>query len=227
MSQGGLILIPTPIGNLQDLTPRALETLRSLDVLACEDTRHTQRLLAAFNLKVKLISFHAGSNPEKILHLLVQGSRVGLVSDAGMPCISDPGSILVDRVHHEGFLVQALPGPSALITALAASGFPANHFEFLGFMPNKKGREKLLKAIISNEHTVVLYESTHRIVKFLNQAAAILPKRTMVLAREISKIHEEYLRGEADELLELLLSNPQKQKGEFVVIISSTKFAHK
>jgi len=216
-----LYIVPTPIGNLEDITLRALETLKNVDIIASEDTRHSKILLKKYGIQTPLISFHQGTNPEKIISLLENGKNVALVSDAGTPCISDPGLRLVSAVRKKDLEVSALPGASAFLTALSASGMDTAHFEFFGFMPHKKGRQTLLKKIAKLSHTAIFYESTHRIMKFLKEAQEFLPKKKICLARELTKIHEEYLYGTAKELFELLSLQKEKQKGEFVVLIEN------
>lgn len=219
-----LYIVATPIGNLGDLSPRAINTLKEVDIIASEDTRHTKKLLMHFEIKTPSISFHAGSNPEKIINLLKEGKSIALVSDAGTPAISDPGVKLVSEAVKNGFLVSPIPGPSAFVSALSASGFPTNHFEFLGYFPHKKGREKILKGVSEKDHTIVFYESTHRILKFLKQASEIIPDRRIMLARELTKIYEEFLHGTPSEILEILEETPEKQKGEFTVVIGPKSF---
>ncbi len=220
-----LYIVPTPIGNLEDLTSRAIKVFQEVDFIASEDTRHTKKLLSHFNIKTPTISFHAGSDPEKIIKLLKEGKKIALSSDAGTPCVSDPGSRLVSATYENNISVSALPGASAVITALSASGFPASHFEFFGFLPHKKGRKKILEKINNLSHTAVLYESTHRIMKFLEQAEEIFtPDRKICIARELTKIYEEYLRGTVGELKKALKQDKQRQKGEFTIIISPENF---
>ncbi|MCT4592416.1 MAG: 16S rRNA (cytidine(1402)-2'-O)-methyltransferase [Candidatus Gracilibacteria bacterium] len=223
--QSQLYVVPTPIGNLSDMSMRALEILKNVDIIASEDTRHIRKLLSHFKISTPCVSFHAGSDPEKIIRLLEEGKRVALCSDAGTPCISDPGHKLVYDACQAGFRSVPIAGASAFLMALSACCFPSNHFEFFGFMPHKKGREKLFKNINELEHTAVLYESTHRIMKFLEQAENLLDQdRQICIAREISKIYEEFLYGNAKELKEILSGTPEKQKGEFTVIIAPRGF---
>ncbi len=227
MNSGTLFIVPTPIGNLQDITLRALDTLKAVESIACEDTRHTQKLLSHFEIAGKnLISYHSHSGKaksDKLLEILKSGKDVALVSDAGTPGISDPGAMLIKQVVGENISVIPLSGATALIPALSGSGLHTHHFEFFGFLPHKKGRQKLLKHIAQREHTVVLYESKHRIEKFLKEASEYFPQRKIVLARELTKIHEEFLRGTAEELSNMLEKFPEKTKGEFVVIIEGKK----
>ncbi len=221
---GTLYVVATPIGNLQDITLRALDIFKSVDLILCEDTRMTQKLLNAYEIKAKTMSYHSHSTTakvEKIIEELTAGKNIALVSDAGTPCISDPGVLLVGTIRDllpEAKIVP-IPGPSALISALSASGLPASEFLFLGFLPHKKGRETLFKEIASTERTVAFYESPHRILKTLESLKSHAPAKTVVIARELTKIYEEFLRGTAEELLEILTNDPQKQRGEFVVMV--------
>lgn len=235
-----LFIVGTPIGNLEDISLRALRILKEVDSIACEDTRMTAKILSHYNVrgdqgnKGRLISYHAQSVPEvaeRILSLLEEGKSIALVSDAGTPGISDPGTELVARVRErfavelaEGSIrIEAVPGPSALTAALSIAGVPCADFVFLGFLPHKKGRQTLFNEIAQEQRTVVLYESPHRIMKTLASLTELLgPEKKVTIVREISKIYEEVLTGTASELAAVLTSNPQKQKGEFVVIISTS-----
>lgn len=219
---GTLYIIATPIGNLADITLRALETLKSLDVLFCEDTRVTAKLLARYELSVRLESYREEVHAErarKVMEYLAEGKKVGLVSDAGTPMIADPGYRLVDVVRREmpEVKIDSLPGASAVITALSLSGFYADEFVFLGFPPNKKGRETWFAALVLEKRTVIFYESPHRIVKALEQLAKSMPERRVFIAREITKMFETQYRGAAAELLATF---PEKDvRGEFVVVL--------
>lgn len=221
---GKLSIIGTPIGNLADITLRALETLQNVEVIFCEDTRVTKRLLERHGITTAVKSLNARTEQEKtteVLSLLADGKHLAYVSDAGTPGISDPGSYLVSHARAKGFVVETIPGPSALTAALSIAGVPASEFLFLGFLPHKKGRQTLLKEIAASKRAVVVYESTHRIVKLLTELQQYTPiNRSMCLGRELTKIHEEILCGSAEELLRILTQQPQKQKGEFVVIIT-------
>jgi len=223
---GTLYIVATPIGNLEDITLRAIRVLKEVDYILCEDTRTTQNLLNKYEIKTKTMSYHAHSTEEKesiIMNLLRAGKNLALVSDAGTPCISDPGVMLVSNIRKEfGELarISPIPGPSALISALSASGVSASDFIFLGFLPHKKGRETIFKQIYSNKKVYVFYESTHRITKTLTSLDKYIPKRNIILAREITKQFEEFLSGTASELFQKLKDEPVKQKGEFVVIVS-------
>ncbi len=216
-------VIATPIGNLEDITLRAIRTLKEVDIVLCEDTRVTKRLFEKHGINTPMISYHAQSGETKvelILEKIEEGKNIAIVTDAGTPGISDPGSLLVSKIRetYPDLKIEAIPGPSALTAALSISGVPTHEFIFLGFMPHKKGRETLFKEIADSERTIVFYESTHRILKTLESLSKINKKVTIV--REITKIYEEVLQGSAQELLQILTNTPEKQKGEFVVIVS-------
>ncbi|MBU0732069.1 16S rRNA (cytidine(1402)-2'-O)-methyltransferase [Patescibacteria group bacterium] len=218
---GKLFIIGTPIGNLDDITFRAIETLKTVDLIACEDTRHTKILLEKYGIENDLLSYHQHSGQKKsdeIMAILNEGKSVALVSDAGTPGISDPGAPLIREAIENDIEVISVPGPSALITALAGAGVNTSKFVYLGYMPHKKGRQTLFKEIADEKRTVVFYESTHRIMKTLESLKEVGKK--VVLGRELTKIHEEFLRGTPEELITILTNTPEKQKGEFVVIIS-------
>lgn len=220
-----LYIIPTPIGNLEDITLRSLRVLKEVDLILCEDTSVTHRLLSHFGITTKTSNFYAQSGYKKVdevIELLREGKCVALVSDAGTPTLSDPGVILVDRIKAllGNGAVVALPGASALTTALSASGISSAQFVFLGFLPHKKGRETLFKEIASSERTTVFYESVHRIEKTLESLAASLQEeRRVAIARELTKLHEEVVRGSAQEVLTYFKENKEKVRGEFVVIV--------
>lgn len=227
--EGILYIVPTPIGNLEDMTLRAIRILKEVDLVLCEDTSVTQRLFKEYGIETKTSVFYAQTgikNIERVLEQLQNGDKVALVSDAGTPTISDPGVLLVDRVRNElpDVKVIALPGASALITALSASGISSAVFTFYGFMPHKKGRETLFKTITESEHTSVFYESVHRIEKTLESLVSVLEDtRKVVIARELTKFHEETIRGTAKEAVEHFKSNPDHLRGEFVVIVEGGK----
>ncbi len=223
-----LFIVSTPIGNLEDITLRAVRILKEVDLILCEDTRVTKKLLAHYEIEKPLLSYNAHASEgkhEEIIEMLRAGKNVALVSDAGTPTISDPGSLIVSRVREElGDEVQIVPvpGPSALLSALAASGFPASDFLFLGFLPHKKGRETLMKEIAASERTVVFYESPHRFEKALEQLAAVLdPSRRICVARELTKLFEEVKVGTVSEISAYYTQNPDKLRGEFVIIVSA------
>lgn len=221
-----LYLVPVPIGNLDDITFRALKVLQSADVIACEDTRSTGQLLKHYKIvPKKLISLHEHNEIERgnfIVSASLEGKKIALVSDAGSPCISDPGARLVSFVLSQEITVVPLPGATAFVPALSASGFPTDQFTFLGFPPQKKGRQSFLKSALEREETLILYESSHRIVKLLQELCALdASERKICICRELTKMHEEFLRGTAQECLEILAKR-DSQKGEFVVILAGT-----
>lgn len=231
---GTLYIVPTPIGNLEDITLRAIRILKEVDLVLCEDTSVTQRLFKAYGIETKTSVFYAQTgikNIERVLEQLSDGKKIALVSDAGTPTISDPGVLLVDRVRNELPEVQviALPGASALTTALSSSGISSATFTFYGFLPHKKGRETLFKTIVESGHTSVFYESVHRIEKTLESLVKSLKSkvgtkpRKVVVARELTKLHEEVIRGRAQEVLDYFAKNPDKVRGEFVVIVEGKK----
>ncbi|HEY4503234.1 MAG TPA: 16S rRNA (cytidine(1402)-2'-O)-methyltransferase [Candidatus Paceibacterota bacterium] len=221
-----LYIVATPIGNMGDITLRALEVLKSVDLILCEDTRETKKILNRYDISKETLSYHAQSKlskTDKIFELLEDGKDLALVSDAGTPGISDPGAMLVSKVKDKLKDVQVIPipGATALVAALSASGLPTHEFTFLGFLPHKKGRETLFKEIAVSERTMVFYESPHRILKTLESLDKFCPTKKVCLAREITKIYEEFKTGAPLELLEYLKANPVKQKGEFTVLVSS------
>jgi 16S rRNA (cytidine1402-2'-O)-methyltransferase len=222
---GTLYIVATPIGNLEDITLRALRILKEVDYVLCEDTRTTQNLLNKYEIKTKTMSYHAHSTENKesvILNLLKNGKNLALVSDAGTPCISDPGVMLVAHIKKEfggDVAVVPIPGPSALISALSASGVSSAEFVFLGFLPHKKGRETLFKEIANSKRVIVFYESTHRIMKTLTSLMEHAPSFKIVIGRELTKQFEEFVEGTPEEVLNYFTVNNDKQRGEFVVIV--------
>jgi len=219
-----LYLVATPIGNLEDMTLRALRVLRECDVVAAEDTRRSGQLLKHFGVSKPLLSYHQfneARRSEEILERLRGGQKVALVTDAGSPGISDPGERVVKAAIAAGFRVEAVPGPCALVAALTASGLATDEFHFIGFLPHKSGqRRKKLESLKAFEGTLVLYESPYRVEKLLGELSEVFPDRWVVLARELTKKFEEYLRGTPKELL----AQAQKRslKGEFVVLIGAS-----
>ncbi len=215
-----LYLVATPIGNLEDITLRALNTLKTVDLIACEDTRHTGRLLQHFGISKPTVSYHEHNERERAAELVEQlasGASIALVSDAGTPGISDPAYRLVQAAIERGVEVVPIPGATALISGLIASGLPTDSFFFAGFLPPKQqARRARLEALQTIRATLVLYEAPHRIREMLADALEVLGNRTAVVAREITKLHEEFLRGTLSELIERL-SEP---RGEMVVIIA-------
>lgn len=228
MITGTLYVVATPIGNMEDMTFRAVRTLKEVDLILCEDTRTTGKLLERYDIKNKTMSYHAHSSSGKedaIIRMLEDGKNIALVSDAGTPCISDPGVLLVDRVRktfENDAKIITIPGASALLSALSVSGISAANFMFLGFLPHKKGRETIFKQIAETTYTIAFYESPHRIMKTLASLREVLPvDRQVVIARELTKQFEETVRGTPEEILEFFTQNPEKERGEFVVIVGA------
>ena len=222
-TQGKLSIVATPIGNLEDVTLRALRTLREAGVIYCEDTRVTKKLLGRYEITTPLRRLDANTEMKgagEILKRLASGEHVAYCTDAGTPSISDPGYRLVAAVREAGFTVEAIPGPSALATALSIAGVPADSFRFFGFLPHKKGRQTLLKEIAAEERTIVLYESSHRILKLLAELAATIGERKLSVVREVTKKFEEVQLGTAADLGALFALHPEHTKGEFVIIVS-------
>lgn len=217
-----LYIVPTPIGNLKDITLRALETLQTVDAVICEDTRHTGKLLQHFEIEKPLISYHDHSGPERVMQIagrLEQGETMALVSDAGTPLLSDPGFPVVREALRRGVRIEALPGPSALLCALTASGLALNQFSFLGFLSNKGAqRRKAMSALAEREETLVFYESPFRIVQFLTDALQVFGDREAAVAREITKKFEEIARGRLSDLIKKF--EKQTPRGEFVMVVA-------
>ncbi len=211
--RGKLSVVATPIGNLEDITLRALRILKEADFVACEDTRNTRKLLSHFDIHTPLVT------DRKTLGLLAQDKHVALVSDAGTPGVSDPGLELVSQARAAGAKIETIPGASALAAALAVAGLRVPSFTFYAFLPQKKGREKLFKEMADNERSSIFYESPHRIIKALLSLKKVAPERRVGLYRELTKIYEEAIIGTPQELLSMLEAEPVKQKGEFVVIL--------
>ncbi len=221
--KGKLYLVATPIGNLEDITLRAIRILKEADIIVAEDTRQTLKLLNHFEIQKRLISYHRHSDAQKqneIIEEINSGKNIALVSDAGTPVISDPGEDIVKKALEENIQVIPIPGPCALITALIASGIDAKEFLFLGFLPmNNKLRNKKLQEIKEAKNTVILYEAPHKLITTLKDLKDITDERKIVLARELTKIHEEFIFGTAQELLEKVI----EPKGEYVIVIEKTK----
>jgi 16S rRNA (cytidine1402-2'-O)-methyltransferase len=214
--RGKLFVVATPIGNLEDITLRALRVLKEVEYVACEDTRQTRKLLSHFEIRTPAV------NIKQLGKLLAEGKQVALVSDAGTPGVSDPGLELVSLAREAGHAVEVVPGASALAAALSVAGLRAPTFTFYGFLPQKKGREKLLKAIAADERASVFYESPHRIMKTLAALAELLPpEQRLGIYRELTKMHEEQVVGSAQEVLAHFTMQEEKQRGEFVVIVES------
>jgi 16S rRNA (cytidine1402-2'-O)-methyltransferase len=221
MNIGKLDVVPTPIGNLKDITERALEVLRSADLILAEDTRTTGKLLRHYDIDRPIRSFHLHNEHRAVDAIVEQintGLNYALCSDAGTPAISDPGFLLVRACVDAGINVSCLPGATAFVPALVVSGLPCDRFAFEGFLPHKKGRQKRLQAILEESRTTVLYESPHRVIKLLEEIIKYeCGDRRIVLCREISKLHEEVVRGSVEEVLERF--KEKAPRGEFVVVI--------
>lgn len=216
---GKIYLVATPIGNLEDITLRAIRILNEVDIVVCEDTRQTLKILNHLEISKALMSYHRHSGDgklEEIIDKVKAGKNVAIVSDAGTPVISDPGEDVVKRAIEEKIEIIPIPGPCALIAALITSGIDAKEFTFIGFLPlNKKTRKEKLLEIKNSKKTIILYEAPHKLKETLKDLGEITEDRKIVLAREITKVHEEYIAGTAEELLEKM----QEPKGEFVIII--------
>ncbi|MBU1046207.1 16S rRNA (cytidine(1402)-2'-O)-methyltransferase [Patescibacteria group bacterium] len=225
-----LYIIGTPIGNLEDITLRALRILKEVDFVLCEDTRVTRKLLDKYEIETPTISYHSFSGKiktDKILELLEEGKDLALVSDAGTPTISDPGFMLVAQVKEkfgESVMVTPIPGPSALISALSVSGLPADSFTFFGFLPRKKGKQTAINEILELKRTAVFYESPHRILKTLETIKELSEEfeqnKKIVIGREITKMFEQIVSGTIEEVIKYFEDNSDKVKGEFVVMIN-------
>jgi 16S rRNA (cytidine1402-2'-O)-methyltransferase len=221
LTPGTLYLVATPIGNLEDITLRALRVLKECDVVAAEDTRRTGQLLKHFGIAKPLLSyfqFNEARRSEEIIERLRRGEKIALATDAGSPGISDPGERVVRAAIAAGLRVESVPGACALVAALTASGLPTEEFHFIGFLPHKSGqRRNKLELLKETSGTLVLYESPYRIEKLLGELKEVFPERQIVLARELTKKFEEFLRGKPAELLEL--AKKRSLKGEFVVLV--------
>jgi len=227
--RGQLFLVATPIGNLEDITLRGIRTLKEVDLIACEDTRRTQKLLDHYSVQTSAVSYHEHNEmtraPELVLQM-EQGTRIALVSDAGMPVISDPGFRLVRLAIRHGIPVIPVPGASALVAALAVAGLPLEPFRFLGFLPSKQ-RQRIakLRELDSSSDTLIFYEAPHRIDEMLHDALKTLGDRPVVIGREVTKVHEEFLRGTVSEILTKLKKKPAK--GELTVLIGPSDESEK
>lgn len=212
-------MVATPIGNLEDITLRALNILKSVDLIAAEDTRHTLNLLNYFQIKKPLISYYKEKEnikSEKLVQYLLNGKNIAIVSDAGTPIISDPGEVIVKKAIENDIKIISIPGACAAITALVGSGMKANEFLFIGFLPaNKSDRKNKLDEIKENIQTMIFYEAPHKLINMLQDMLEIFGNRKIAIAKEITKVHEEYIRGTITELLEII----KEPKGEFVIIV--------
>jgi 16S rRNA (cytidine1402-2'-O)-methyltransferase len=224
---GTLSIVGTPIGNLGDITIRALQVLKDADAIACEDTRVSAKLLARYDIQKPLLIFHAQSGQQatnRILAMLGEDKHIALITDAGTPGISDPGSELVRMARErlgDDVRIESIPGPSAVTAALSIAGISGSDFIFLGFLPHKKGRKTLFEEIAETTRTVVFYESPHRIEKTLASLAEVLPEtRKVQVLREITKLFESFVEGSAAEMVEYFETHPKEVRGEFVVIVA-------
>ena len=226
---GILYIVPTPIGNLEDITLRALRVLREVDLIIAEDTRTTGNLLRHFEIEKKLMSYHLHNEHgvlSKMMHLLEEGKHLALVSDAGTPGISDPGFLLIRECVRNNIAVEPLPGPTAFVPALLKSGFPCDTFEYIGFLPQKKGRQTAVLAIIASERTTVLYESPHRLMKLLEQLLEHgAEQRHISVSRELTKKFEQTINGTVADVLQHFRQH--EPRGEFVVVIEGKSHSEK
>ena len=217
---GTLYIVSTPIGNLADITYRAVEILKTVDIIAAEDTRRSRILLSNYDIKTKMISYYEHNKYQKIQKItenLLSGHQVAVITDAGTPAISDPAYKLVRQAIKVGCNIESIPGPSAVLASLVSSGLPTDRFIFEGFLPPKKGRKKRLENFINESGTIIIYENTLRLNRTIKQILDIIGDRPAVICRELTKIHEEKIRGTLSSLLELL--NSKKLKGECVLLI--------
>jgi len=216
-----LFIVPTPIGNMEDITIRAIETLNNSDLILAEDTRHAKKLLSEYKISTKIQSYHLNNEHKKVndyVELMISGKKISLITDAGTPCVSDPGFLLVREAIKKEIIITCLPGATALIPALVLSGLPSESFIFEGFLPRNKGRKKKLIELSQNTRTTIIYESPYRVVKTLTDFLEYFgEERQISLSREISKIYEETYRGSISEAIKYF-SN-KKIKGEFVICI--------
>ena len=219
-NRGKLFVVATPIGNLQDISFRAVETLKKVNCIFAEDTRTSKKLINHYDIDTKLYSYHDHSSEKEIarlLDILKDHKDVALISDAGTPTISDPGYSLIRQCINEGIDVIPIPGASALTAAISASGLPSDAFAFIGFLPTKKGRKKKISSLENLDMTIVLFESPHRLIKTLNQLKEALGERPIVVARELTKLYEEIIRGNFSSTIEFF--ETKKIKGEIVIMI--------
>ena len=220
-----LYVIGTPIGNLEDITLRALRILKEVDLILCEDTRVTRKLLSHYEINTSTLSYHSNSKlskVDKIIDFLKNGKDLALVSDAGTPAISDPGSKLISTIREDLPETQiiTIPGVSALTSFVSIAGIKSNEFTFLGFLPHKKGRETQFKEIGESDKTFIFYESPHRIIKTLESLNKFAPDKQIVVGKELTKIHEEIIKGSSEYVLDYFIKNQDKIRGEFVVSVS-------
>ncbi len=215
-----LYIVSTPIGNLEDITLRAIRTLKEVDCIAAEDTRHAQILLQKYEIKTPCLSYHSYSSHfklEKIIDLLKEGKNIALISDAGTPGISDPAYSLINAAITANIQIIPIPGPSSLLAAIVMSGKPMHQFLYLGFLPVKKGRQTLFKSLVTEEHTIVIFESPHRLLRTLGDIKEYLGDREIAICREITKIYEEAIRCKISEAIEHFTT--KQPRGEFVLVL--------
>lgn len=220
---GTLSIVATPIGNLEDITLRALRVFKEVDYVLCEDTRVTGKLLAHYEIKAKLKRYDAHASEkahEDILNDLREGKHIALVSDAGTPGVSDPGVLLVSRAREAGARVDAIPGPSSVTAAISLAGVSGNQFVFLGFIPHKKGRQTFFASLAAYDMPVIFLESTHRIMKTLESLTSTTEGKTVIIFRELTKMHEEVVHGSAEEVLAYFTEHTDHQRGEFVLMVT-------
>ena len=217
-------IIPTPIGNLEDITLRAIKVLNTVDLILAEDTRVTKRLLSHYNIQTPMMSYHSFNEHKKLNAIITKiqdGVNIGLVSDAGTPAISDPGFLLIRECIKSGIGIICLPGPTACIPALIKSGIACDRFSFEGFLPKKRGRKKRFLHIIEQKKTSVIYESPHKIIKTLEQLKSMCPERNIAVVKEITKLNEKIYRGSVSEVFSQVSNSTIK--GEFVIILDGAK----
>ena len=218
--KGHLFVVGTPIGNLEDITLRAISTLQNVDLILAEDTRNSKKLLSAHNIDTKMMSYHEHSNEKetkRIISLLLDGKNLALISDAGTPTISDPGYGLIRDCIKKEIKIIPIPGASAITTAMSVSGLPSDSFTFFGFLPQKKGRIKKIKELLNVDNTIILFESPFRLEKTLNQLKEYLGNRSVVVGRELTKLYEEIIRGNLEYVIKYF--SKSKVKGEIVIMI--------
>jgi 16S rRNA (cytidine1402-2'-O)-methyltransferase len=220
-NNGILYIVATPIGNLGDITLRALETLKRVDLIACEDTRVASKLLNHYSIKKPLVSYHQHSRITKVDYLIAElkkGKNVALVTDAGTPGISDPGNALIAKLLNCQIVIVPIPGPSSLTALASVAGINLQKFVFLGFPPHKKGRETFFKVVADSELPVIYYDSVHRVLKNLELLKTLNAEKNVIIGRELTKMFEEIIRGNIENVLDYFKKNPGKIKGEFVII---------
>lgn len=224
MSSGSIYVVSTPIGNLGDISLRAIEILKTVDLIACEDTRQTAKILNHYDIKNKMTPYHDHNKEYKtksLIEILQKGYSIALVSDAGTPGISDPGFYLIREAIKNDINISPIPGPSALTAATVASGMEIDRFFFEGYLPRKKGRRKRLKELAAYKVTIVIFEGPHRVLKSLRDLRDSFGDRKAAIGRELTKVHEEFIRGNLSDLIATF--NKRKPKGEFVILIEGDK----